>query len=319
MGEGDRPSKLKFNNGNHTYYDGKKWIPSVTGITGKIDDKGGLIDWAAKSVATCAIEEAAELSRLRRLENDDVAHEWLWQAANRLRDGKGTSGSDLHDVADRMLSGAQMPDYLDPNIKFMAENVTAFMVEYGVTALHSEVRLCNRTMSYCGTTDEIGIVPQYGELPLIIDWKTSESMYRSPKFSHGKNGMQLAPYSRAEVMFWDDKTESDMVKVNQEVGLIVMIRPEGYKVYEYDLMRAWPQFERALENYHWWRNVEEMTRGPIRPVGLVDNLRVAAEEASSLEELHALFERAVHYDVWSDDLRVIFTKRRAHLELGISA
>lgn len=317
--EGTRKSELKFNKGNHTYYDGKKWIPSVTGITGKMDDKGGLIDWAAKAVATCAIEEAAELSRLRRLGDDDAAHDWLWQAANRLRDGKGTSGSDLHDVADRMLSGAEMPEYLDPNIKFMAENVTAFMVDYGVTSIHSEVRLYNRTLSYCGTTDDIGIVPQYGQLPLIIDWKTSESMYRSPKFSHGKNAMQLAAYRGAEIMWWDDKSESDMVDINPEVGLIVMIRPEGYKVYEYDLVRAWPQFERAIENYHWNRNVDEISRGPIRPAGLVANLSASAESAETVEELHSLYQRAVHYDVWSDELRAVFTARRAQLELGVSA
>ena len=319
MGEGTRASLLKFNKGNHTYYDGKKWIPSVTGIAGKIDDKGGLIDWAAKSVATCAIEEAAELSRLRRLQDDEAAHTWLWQAANRLRDGASVSGSDLHDVADRMMTGAPMPEDLDPNIKFMAENVSAFMVEYGVVSLHSEVRLCNRTLSYCGTTDDIGIVPQYGDLPLIIDWKTSASMYRSPKFSHGKNGIQLAPYSRAEVMFWDDKTESDMVKVNQEVGLIVMIRPEGYKVYEYDLVRSWPQFERALENYHWWRNVDEMNRGPIRPAGLMENIRSAAEAAESIDDLKQLRDRAVHHDVWSEELRAVFTARRREIELRVPA
>jgi hypothetical protein len=319
MGEGTRPSQLRFNNGNHTYYDGKKWIPSVTGITGKIEDKGGLLDWSAKCVATLAIDEAAELSRRRRLEGDEEAYTWLWNAANRERDGKGTKGSDLHDVADRMLSGAPMPEYLDPNIKFMAENVAAFMVEYGVDAVHSEVRLCHRTLSYCGTTDQIGVVPQYGALPLIIDWKTSESMYRTPKFSHGKNAMQLTAYSHAEVMWWDDKSESDMLELNPEVGLIVMIRPEGYKVYEYDLVRSWPQFERALDNYHWWRGVDELTRGPIRPSGLVDNLMAAAASAESVEDLHALYQRAVHYDVWSDKLRAVFTSRRAHLEIGVAS
>lgn len=319
MGEGTRESKLRFNSGNHTYYDGKKWIPSVTGITGKIEDKGGLLDWSSKCVATEAIENAAELSRLRRLQGDDEAFDWLWRAANRDRDGKGTKGSDLHDVADRMLSGAPMPEDLDPNIKFMAENVAAFVVEYGVTAVHSEVRLCNRTMSYCGTTDQIGIVPQYGELPLIIDWKTSESMYRNPKFSHGKNAMQLTAYRGAEVMWWDDKSESDMLEINMEIGLIVMIRPEGYKVYDYDLVRAWPQFERALENYHWWRNVDELTRGPIRPAGLVDNIRAAAESAGSLDELLSLRDRAVHFDVWSAELRSSFTARRRQLELHVAS
>lgn len=319
VGAGTRPTKLRFEHKRHMYFDDKTWLPSVTGITGRIEDKGGLLDWYAKSVATCAIEEAAELSRRRRLDGDEDAWEWLRKAADRSRDGASVNGSDLHDVADRMLSGMDMPEDLDPNIKFMADNVLAFMTEYNVTPVHSEVRLCNRTLAYAGTTDQIGIVPQYGELPLITDWKTSASMYRSPKFSHGKNALQLSAYSRAEIMFWDDKTEDDMIKVNTEVGLIIMVRPEGYKVYEYDLVRAWPQFERALDNYHWWRNVDELSRGPIRPHGLVENIRAAAETAESIDELISLRDRAVHHDVWSDDLRSVFTARRRVIELDVAS
>jgi len=319
MGEGKRPSALKFNKSNHTYYDGKTWLPSVTGIAGKIEDKQGLIGWSAKAVATCAIEEAAELSRIRRLQDDDSAFEWLSTAADRLRDGAATKGSDLHDVADRMTSGRDMPEYLDPNTKFMAENVLAFMSEYGVKTVYSEARLAHRTLGYAGTTDQIAVVPQYGEKPILVDWKTSESMYRTPKFSTGKNAMQLAAYSHCEVMWWDDKTESDMPDINPEIGLIAMVRPEGYKIYDYDLVRSWPQFQRAIENYHWWRNVENLARGPVRPSGLMENLTAAALNAESTEELHALYERAVHYDVWSDQLRAVFTKRRAHLELGVAS
>lgn len=315
MGEGTRASELKFNPNRHMYFDGKKWLPSVTGITGKIEDKGGLLDWYAKCVATAAIEEAAHVSQLRRLKSDDEAWEWLRKAADRERDGAAFKGSDLHDVADRMLSGQDMPPDLDPNTKFMAENVTAFMVEYGVDVVYSEVRLCHRTLQYAGTTDQIGVVPQYGEKPIVIDWKTSKSMYNTPKFSHGKNAMQLTAYSHAEVMWWDDKTEADMLDLNPEVGLIVMIRPEGYKVYDYDLTRAWPQFERALENYHWWRNVDELAHGPVRPAGLVDNIRAAADAATSMDELVSLRDRAVHHDVWSEDLRATFTARRRQLEL----
>jgi hypothetical protein len=120
-------------------------------------------------------------------------------------------------------------------------------------------------------------------------------------------------------MFWDDKTEADMVEINPEVGLIVMVRPEGYKVYEYDLIRAWPQFERAMDNYHWWRGVDELSRGPIRPSGLVDNLRAAAQVAESVEALRALYERAVHYDVWSEDLKAAFAARRQVIEFDVAS
>jgi hypothetical protein len=279
-----RPSALRFEHKRHMYFDGKKWLPSVTGIIKRGgEDQSGLFYYYAGQAATCAIEEAAEVSRIRRLEGDDAAHEFIKTAADRHRDRATVAGSDLHDVADRMLSGAELPEHLHDNVKKMAENVLAFMSDYRVDVLHSEARLAHRTLGYCGTTDQIGIVPQYGtDLPLNIDWKTSESMYRNPKYSHGKNAMQLAPYSRAEVMFWDDKTEVDMVPVSQEVGLIVMIRPEGYKVYEYDLVRGWEQFQRALKSYHWWRDVDEMYRGPIRPVAPAAEVAPVEERASGV-------------------------------------
>jgi hypothetical protein len=318
-----RPTTLRFRHGNHTYFDGKRWLPSVTGICGKVEDKGGLLIWHADETAKCAIEEAAELSRLRRLEDDDAAFEWLRKAPDRKRDKATVSGSDLHDVADRMLSGQDVPEYLHPDVKTMAEHVLAFMRDFRVTVLHSEVRLAHRTMGYCGTTDQLGIVPQYGDVPVTIDWKTSSSMYEKPKFSHGKNAMQLAPYSRAEFMFWDDKTEADMIEVNQDVGLIVMIRPEGYKVYDYDLVRAWPQFIRAFDNYHWWRNTDELAHGPVRPKGTAlvttaEDFAATAAAAESPEELFDAYQRAVAAGAWNDALKETFSRRKVELSGAVA-
>lgn len=314
-----RPTTLRFEHRRHMYFDGKRWLPSVSGITDKIDDKGGLLNWYADETAKCAINQAAELSRLRRLEDDDAAFEWLRKAPDRVKEGKGVTGSDLHDVADRMLSGMDMPEYLHPDVRKMAEHVLEFMRDFRVVNPLSEVRLVHRTIGYCGTTDQIGIVPQYGDVPLIIDWKTSESMYRSPKFSHGKNSMQLTAYSRAEAMFWDDKTEADMVSVNQDIGLIVMIRPEGYKVYDYDLVRAWPQFIRAFENYHWRRDVSELAHGPVRPKGNPpEDFFATAKSVGTLAELMAAHHRAVAAGAWNDALKETFSRRKVELSGAVA-
>jgi hypothetical protein len=319
-----RPTTLRFRHGNHTYFDGKRWLPSVSGIVERGgEDKRGLLGWHADTTAQCAIEEAAELSRLRRLEDDDAAYEWLRKAPDRKREKATVKGSDLHDVADRMLSGMDVPEYLHPDIRKMAEHVLAFMRDYRVVNPLSEVRLVHRTIGYCGTTDQIGIVPQYGGVPLIVDWKTSESMYRTPKFSHGKNAMQLAPYSRAEVMFWDDKTEADMVPVSQDIGLIVMIRPEGYKVYDYDLHRAWPQFQRAFDSYHWWRNTDELAHGPVRPKGTAlvtpaEDFAATAAAAESPEELFDAYQRAVAAGAWNDTLKETFSRRKVELSGAVA-
>jgi len=169
-------------------------------------------------VATCAIEEAAELSRLRRAARDDTAFEWLSAAADRLRDGASVKGSDLHDVADRMTSGRDMPEYLDPNIQVHGRKRPGVHVRVRVKTVYSEARLAHRTLGYAGTTDQIAVVPQYGDLPILVDWKTSKSMYGKPSFSHGKNAMQLSAYSHCEVIWWDDKTEDDMPEINRRSG-----------------------------------------------------------------------------------------------------
>lgn len=316
-----RPSTLRFQESRHMYFDGKKWMPSVTGISDRGgENKDGLMAYHAKETARCAIEEAAELSRIRRLEGDDEAFEWLWHAPDRHRDGAAVKGSDLHDVVDRMQSGAEVPEYLHDDIKAMAEQVIAFLNDYRVQTLYSELRLAHRSMGYCGTTDTIGVIPQFGDMPILVDWKTSASMYRSPEYSHGKNSMQLAGYSRAEVMFWDDKTEADMTQVNQDVGLIVMVRPEGYKVYDYDIHRAWPQFERAFANYWWWREAGSLAR-PCRPTVLPtpvvemaprDPLLVQIEEALDPATFDELWE--ANGATWTDEHTAAVHKRLAELE-----
>jgi hypothetical protein len=308
---GTRPSRLRFESKRHMYFDGKKWMPSVTGIAGKAEDKGGLIDWTADTVATCALEEAAELSRIRRLEGDEAAHEWLRKAADRYRDGRGVSGSDLHDVVDRKVSGQDVPEYLHGNIEAMADNAIAFLEDYQVDVLFSEVRLAHRTLGYCGTTDVIGIVPAYGPQPRIIDWKTAESMYRNPRYSRGKNSMQLSAYDNAEVMFWDDRTEADMIATDP-TGLIVMIRPEGYKVEDFDLNQAWPQFQRAIENYHWWRGAEALGRPARAPLAVeaveLDLMALLRDPHTTREDALAWYEDRAN-NGWTDEHMAVCLRR----------
>lgn len=254
-------SALTFNPKTHVYRDGKTLLPSVTSVIGQIEDKGGLIKWAAKMTAKRALDEVIELSRRLRLDGYDAALEWLIKASEDYRDAAGVSGSDLHDVADRISRGEPKPAHLDRDTEAMLANVDQFYADFAVTTIASEVRVANRDLGYAGTTDGLLHIPSYGELPVVSDWKTSASGYRRPEYSHGKHAMQLAPYSRAEVMFHlEDRTEEPMPPVNQDTGLIIFIRPEGYKVYEFDLEPAWPQFKRAVENYRWWRASKKLGR-----------------------------------------------------------
>jgi hypothetical protein len=232
-------------------------------------------------------------------------------AADRYRDGRGVSGSDLHDVVDRKVSGQDVPEYLHGNIEAMADNAIAFLEDYQVDVLFSEVRLAHRTLGYCGTTDVIGIVPAYGPQPRIIDWKTAESMYRNPRYSRGKNSMQLSAYDNAEVMFWDDRTEADMIATDP-TGLIVMIRPEGYKVEDFDLNQAWPQFQRAIENYHWWRGAEALGRPARAPLAVeaveLDLMALLRDPHTTREDALAWYEDRAN-NGWTDEHMAVCLRR----------
>lgn len=252
---------LTFNRKTHVYRDGRRHLPSVTSVIKGVEDQSGLFGWYARMAARRAVENPALLSRTFRLQGPDAAIEWLAKAAEDYRDAAGLSGSDLHDLADRLGNGLPFPDHLDRDVAAMLDHVRQFYEDFGVATVASEVRLANRAIGYAGTTDGLLQIDQYGCLPLVCDWKTSASGYRRPEWSHGKHAMQLAPYSRAEVTFnTAAKTEHPMPGVNQDVGLIVFIRPEGYKMYEFDLAPAWPQFVRAVENYCWWKGAKTLGR-----------------------------------------------------------
>jgi len=312
--DGDRKSTLVFRSSNHTYYDGKRHLPAVSAVIGQDEDKSGLLNWYAERAAECAIKETAHVDKLRRLEGDEPAKEYVQKAAYREMTSKGVAGSDLHSVVDLHLSGQQVPLYLDGDTRAMAEHIVTFLDDFKVEILQSEIRLANRTIGYAGTSDTLGKVPQSdATLPIIVDWKTSASMYDKPWYSHGKNGQQLGAYSRAEVMFFDDGSESDMVKVG-DIGLIVMVRPRGFRVFDYDLSRAWPQFERSLARYHWWKGAGSLARGPIRPVGLLESLSAAAAEATKISQLNKLYQRALQYEVWSAEMAAEFAEHKGRIK-----
>jgi hypothetical protein len=318
-----RPTTLRFEHRRHMYFDGKRWLPSVTGICGKVEDKGGLLagtptDREVRDRGSRgAVPAAPPGGRRRRVR---VAAQGPGPQA---RQGHGQRVGPARRRRPDAVRGGHPGAHLHPDIRTMAEHVLAFMRDYQVTVRYSEARLAHRSMGYCGTTDQIGIVPQYGDVPLIIDWKTSASMYETPKFSTERTRCSSPSYSRAEVMFWDDKTEADMIEVNQDVGLIVMIRPEGYKVYDYDLVRAWPQFRRAFENYHWWRNTDELAHGPVRPKGMAlvtaaEDFAATAAAAESPEELFDAYQRAVAAGAWNDALKETFSRRKVELSGAVA-
>jgi len=320
-----RPTTLKFAAGNHVYRDAKQHMPGVTTVCKLVENQQGLIIWNGRKAAERAVDQPEEWNRKLRLEGRDAAVQWISKGGDDDRDGKGLSGSDLHDVAHRMSLG-EMPAFLYPDIKWMAEQVLLFWEEFDVTPVMSEVRLANRTLGYCGTTDSQAIVPMYGELPIIIDYKTSERAYAKPEPSCGSNAMQLSAYGNAEVMFWDPDDEAglpgleaDMLPLNTNVGLILHVRPEGYKVYAHQLVKAWPQFQRALATYRWWKTVDKISRGPVVPPRFLDTMLDVALTTTSMDDLLAYHQRACDLGVWNDEWRHLFRTRRILIESKVAA
>src|SRR4051812_48804731 len=98
-------SRLTFDEGRHTYRLDGRTVPGVTGITGKVGDKGGLINAAVALTATYAYTHVGDL---------DVVDPEVWLTATRgayrrTWDAARDDGSMLHAIAETLVNGEPMP------------------------------------------------------------------------------------------------------------------------------------------------------------------------------------------------------------------
>lgn len=208
---------LEFYEKSHRYKLDGKWIPGVTTLI-----KGGLpapalMYWSAKSVAEWVADNEADVDALRRMGRGPMVQalkEVPWQK----RDTAAVRGTDVHDLAEKLIHGAEVdvPEHLAPYV----EACVAFMDEWKPTPLVVERPLAHRAHWWAGKPDLFASLPD-GRV-ILYDYKTTASGIWP------ETAFQLAAYSHAEFYVDEQGVEQPIPQV--DLCAAVWLQPHEYKV-----------------------------------------------------------------------------------------
>ena len=212
-------------------------VPSVTTILGQLA-KPALTNWAAKEVATYAVEN---ILAWQDLPTDD-ALDLLKRAPYRNMTKKGDLGTAIHTAIDTWIGGEPTIDNLDL-LPYVGAAIS-FMDDHVEKVVHSEVTIFNRTYKYAGSTD--CIVTLKDGRTAIVDWKSGKAVY--PEVA-----LQLSGYANGEFIGHDDGTVADLPQI--DVGIVVHLPGDGtYTSREIELTaRLWRTFQ-ALRSIQLWKD-----------------------------------------------------------------
>lgn len=201
----------------------------VTTLIGDGMPKPALVNWAANTTASYAVDhwdELAELPLSKRLDALKRArYEDLDLAARR--------GTEVHALAEALAHGKEIdvPDELAGHV----ESAVRYLDEWQPTVALTETVVASRKWNYAGTFDGVFHLPD-GRVALI-DWKTN----RSGIF--GEVALQLGAYANADAYLDADGAEHPVESLGITCGMAVWIRADGYDVYEVDLAQGFKIFQ----------------------------------------------------------------------------
>jgi hypothetical protein len=256
----DRPRiPARQTNGYYADHHTGDRLRSVTTILSGGVPKPALVHWAGNMVADCAIEHLPQLVTASRSPQQlKEARDWLTRAHTRKKDERAEVGSLAHTVIESRILGTPLPDVIrvgdtewaidGPELKPFLDNFLRFEADWAPEWLASEMVVANPTIGYAGTLDYlIGSRGRIGEAlrgmgyfvpptaALMGDTKTGGEWGRilGSGHVHGvypEAGLQMSAYAHAEVCWLRDGSRVPMPEVAQ-VGVILHLRPEGYRLY----------------------------------------------------------------------------------------
>lgn len=196
----------------------------------------------------------------------------------------GGRGTQVHTYLERALRGEPITSPFDnPSGLPYLPAVTAFLDERQPELVAAELVCINRGMNgvgYGGTAD--GIMRIDGKV-YKVDWKS-----RGEDSDHGaypEEAGQIGAYAAADYFIADGPTGPRRLHLPAlDGGLVVSIKPDGYRIYPVDLDKAKAHWERM---HAWWvaRRTEREAIGkpwaPVAPIlDLAEQINAAATEAA---------------------------------------
>lgn len=191
-------------------------VPGVTSVIGMLP-KDFLRYWAAKEVATTAVEELGTLVSMV-LRDPSAAIDHLKKAPDRNTRKAADTGTAAHDLFERMSRGETLgrvhPD-LEPFVNHFDDFLTTVKPEYH----HMEETVWSDTHKYAGSFDAFATID--GQR-VWVDNKTTRSGI------HAEVGIQLAAYRFADHILRPDGSRVPMPKADG--GVVLHVRPEGWQL-----------------------------------------------------------------------------------------
>lgn len=167
----------------------------VTTLLGNGLPSGGLMQWAANKAADCALDERDLWEPLAERDRT-MAYEYIRKASDRDRDAAAGRGTDVHDLAERIVSGQEVE--VPEELLGMVDRFIDWLTDWEPDVVHSEFVIANWTRWYFGKSDLLVKVRGWwpdrpdDEALVLADIKTS----RSGPFE--KDALQLLAYGNAE-------------------------------------------------------------------------------------------------------------------------
>lgn len=216
-------------------------FPSVTTILNSLP-KHALKNWAAKMVATFAVDN---LPLLEMMERDD-AIDWLKREPLRTTQRAANLGSAIHHAIEH--DHVETTDEIAPYL----EQWRQFNATHQPTYEHAELTVYNRVRGYAGTADAIIVSPATG-CRYIVDWKTGKGVYPEA-------GLQLAAYANAQWYDNGDSLETPLPPISR--GLIVHLQPDHYTIHQVQITGTdlWDTFKHLTHVHAWLSNNRDTLR-----------------------------------------------------------
>lgn len=190
--------------------------PSVTSIIDMLPAPF-LRQWNSKVTANAAVDNIEYVNELILANKQEKARLWLKAAPERELSAAADTGDRVHKTIENLIADPASP--YDEDLEPFVQNFNQFCVQYEPEWLHVEKSVFSISHLYAGSFDAIAKIRN--EVTLL-DFKTTRSGISA------KVALQLAAYSRAEVMF-DDGVEVPMPQVEKAAAL--WLRPERWGLF----------------------------------------------------------------------------------------
>ena len=243
--------KGKMSKTDRIYTLGEEAYPSVTTIIKNGIPKPALMKWAAKLVATAALEQRAKLDTF---EDPADAIKWLTDLPNQRANTSAVKGTAVHKSSELLARGLD-EGVVPVEARGHVDQYIAFLNDFAPVTVHTEVTVYNRTLQYAGTVDA---VMAFDGRPCILDTKTGKGVYSDV-------ALQLAAYDNAEFYLGPDGEELPWTPTGK--AYVLHLQADKYELRPVNIGKvAFDTFLAAYDVMLWDKNEGRVAIGnPIEP------------------------------------------------------